>query len=145
MPTKKATEFKKAGSINVRGQTLSNLMLYYEGRTLTPLHFGMEPKTLPKDKNYRITQKVKKRRTKLVKPDKDGYIPFLAVAPSNGRVLPFQRKQDSNKIEKVFKTISLPQMVDNKETRTTMNKNLGELLHSRFNHHLKRYLGENTK
>ena len=78
-------------------------------------------------------------------PDKDGYIPFLAVAPSNGRVLPFQRKQDSNKIEKVFKTISLPQMVDNKETRTTMNKNLGELLHSRFNHHLKRYLGENTK
>ena len=61
----------------------------------------------------------------------------------SSRIIPWLR--DSDGVINPMKTLSLPQMVDNEQARNVMNQSLGELLHSRFNHHLKRYLGENTK
>ena len=155
MPSKQKTDLKKAGKIKITGQTISELSLTYEGRLLTPLHFGMQPKTLPeKKKKYKITQKVKKKKETLSSPDAEGYIPFLAPAKKGSdRIIPFQRKEGSRDIEKVFKTVSLPEMIGpnqdgkggNPFVREKINKDLGELLHERFNHNLKRYLGENTK
>ena len=146
VPSKQKTDLKKAGTIKVSGQTIADFKLYYEGRRLTPLHFGMTPKELPNNKKYRIYQKVKKNRTILAKPDKQGYVPFLAPASKgSSRIIPFQRQKDSREIEKVFKTVSLPQMVDNTQVREFINSELGDLLHKRFNHHYQRYLGEITK
>ncbi len=47
MPSKKKTDLKKAGSIRIKGQSISELTLHYEGRSLTPLHFYFEPLELP--------------------------------------------------------------------------------------------------
>ena len=92
VPSKQKTDLKKAGTIKVSGQTIADFKLYYEGRRLTPLHFGMTPKELPNNKKYRIYQKVKKNRTILAKPDKQGYVPFLAPASKgSSRIIPFQR------------------------------------------------------
>ncbi len=154
-PSKKKTDLKKAGTIRIKGQTIADLTLQYEGRRLTPLHFNMKPTESPqKNKKYEISQKVKKKREKLSNPDGKGYVPFLAPArKGSNRIIPFQRKADERDIEKVFRTTSLPQMIGPDENGKGGNPivqekiyiDLGEVLHTRFNHHLKRYLGENTK
>jgi hypothetical protein len=145
MPTKKKTDLKKAGTIKITGQTIAELTLNYEGRVLTPLHFGVTPKTQPKrGKKYSVKLKVKKQQKAVKSPTKEGKVPFVAPArKGSSRIIPWLR--DSDGVINPMKTLSLPQMVDNEQARNVMNQSLGELLHSRFNHHLKRYLGENTK
>ena len=145
MPTKKKTDLKKAGTIKVTGQTISELTLNYEGRVLTPLHFGVTPKTQPeKGRKYSVKLKVKKTQKVVKSPTKEGKVPFVAPArKGSSRIIPWLR--DTDGVINPMRTLSLPQMVDNEKAREIMNSSLGELLHSRFNHHLKRYLGENTK
>ena len=36
---------KMAGSVSVSGETIEELTITYSGRLLTPVHFGMTPKT----------------------------------------------------------------------------------------------------
>ena len=145
MPTKKKTDLKKAGTIKVTGQTISELTLNYEGRVLTPLHFGVTPKTQPeKGRKYSVKLKVKKTQKAVKSPTKEGKVPFVAPArKGSSRIIPWLR--DSDGVINPMRTLSLPQMVDNEKAREIMNSSLGELLHTRFNHHLKRYLGENIK
>lgn len=38
---------KMAGSVSVSGETIEELTIAYSGRLLTPVHFGMTPKTAP--------------------------------------------------------------------------------------------------
>lgn len=145
MPTKKKTDLKKAGSIKIKGQTIAELTLHYEGRVLTPLHFGVTPKTMPKKgKKYSVKLKVKKQQKTVKSPTKDGKVPFVAPArKGSSRIIPWLR--DTDGVINPMRTLSLPQMVDNETAREIMNTSLGELLHDRFNHNLKRYIGEATK
>lgn len=145
MPTKKKTDLKKAGTIKVTGQTVASLTLNYEGRVLTPLHFGVTPKMQPKrGKKYSVKLKIKKQQKTVQSPTKEGKYPFVAPARSgSSRIIPWLR--DADGVINPMRTLSLPQMVDNEQAREIMNANIGELLHERFNHHLQKYLGENTK
>ncbi len=63
MPTKKKDGSQKAGTIKITGQTIAELTLNYEGRVLTPLHFGVAPKTQPKKEKI-FSQAEGKKTTK---------------------------------------------------------------------------------
>lgn len=145
MPTKQKRDLKRAGMINVRGQTIANLTIHYEGRVLTPLHFGMTPKVPPKKgKKYSIKVKIKKQRKTVSYPTKEDKYPFIAPArKSSLRFIPWLRDVDGE--INPMRTLSLPQMVDNEIARKEMNETLGELLHNRFNHNLERYIGDAVK
>lgn len=145
MPSKKKRDLKKAGMIRVNGQTIADLTIHYEGRVLTPLHFGVSPKNLPKKgKKYSIKLKVKKQQKTVSYPTKEGKYPFVAPARTgSSRIIPWLRDGDGEITP--MRTLSLPQMVDNEMAREIMNQTLGELLQERFNHHLKRYLKESVE
>lgn len=147
MPTKQKKEgsLKKAGTIKVKGETVETFNLYYEGRVLTPLHFGVTPKKLqPHGKKYKVKLKVKKERRTVSSPTKEGQVPFVAPAKSgSSTILPWLREPDGT--INPMKTVSLPQMVDNKVVREDINTQLGELLQTRFNHHMDRFLDKAIK
>ncbi len=145
MPTKQKRDLKRAGIISVRGQTIANLAIHYQGRVLTPLHFGMTPKVPPKKgKKYSIKVKIKKQRKTVSYPTKEGKFPFIAPARKTSlRFIPWLRDGDGEITP--MRTLSLPQMVDNETARIIMNKAIGELLQERFNHHMERLLKDSVK
>ena len=147
MPSK---EEKSAGSIKVRGENLMALKLIYEGRRLTPLHFGMTPKQKPEKKKYKIKAKIKKGKPWIFTPENENGGVFLAPASkSSSTIIPWERHSEKRFDISPIKTMSLPQMVGpNPETgeggnsvvMEQMGKSLTELLDTRFNYHLKRHL-----
>jgi len=46
---------KLAGFIKVKGTAVAGVQIYYKGRLLTPIHFGMTPKAPPKGKGLKCT------------------------------------------------------------------------------------------
>ncbi len=137
---------KKAGSIFATGTEIENFKIIYWGRTLTPLHFGMTPKNRPKvagkkNKKYNIKLKIKQEQ-KILK-GKSGNNPFLApVRAGYARQIPWERFSDDRKDIKPVKTVSVPQMVDNKTVRKNIDKSLSELLNKRFQHHLDNFINK---
>ena len=57
---------KMAGSIQVRGETIEEMTITYSGRLLTPVHFGMTPKTPPAGKSYTLKMQVVKGQKKVI-------------------------------------------------------------------------------
>lgn len=126
--------FKKAGVGHSSGETIASFAIHYKGRLLTPFHFGMTPKARPvapskakkkkaalvTTKNYRIRAAIKSgsknelghySRTR----SKGG--PYSAKTGAlfmlNGGQVPAYRDSHNKKIIKVWKTLSVPQMVGN--------------------------------
>ena len=140
--------WRRGGHIYVGGGTLQSMGFYFAGNPLTPIHFNMTPKQKPpKGKKYKIKAEILKGRKINFRNESkhpEGGV-FLAKPPRGNQIIPwFRNSNDSNDIEPI-KTVSLPQMVDNEKARKIMNQGLGELLHSRFNHHLKRNLKKAIK
>lgn len=150
-PVKTKQEVKKAGKIYVKGESIATLALFYEGRKLTPLHFGMTPKERPAKKKYKVKAKIKKE--KKVFTQKNGGV-FLAPVSKSLTVIPWKRlSSDRNDIEPI-KTLSLPQMIGqykdgkwqgNQEVREKIDKDIGELFNTRFNYHLSKHLDKGLK
>ena len=177
LPSKKKTKIKKAGYIGIKGQTLADLKLYYEGRTLTFMHFAFTKKIVKKAKNYKtkpnedkskrhnykVTLKVKKsgnfyKHKSLSK--KEYGSPFIFRTPQ-GLEMPFHRiKGTTNSENKYYiktskkhkgeqgrpneriesiRSLSLPQMVDNRDVRKVLSPALSKLVEERFNHHFSDY------
>lgn len=136
---KKGYSKTAAGSISTKGQELAKFELRYEGRVLTPLHFGMTPKTRPEKKKYKVSAKIKKEKKQFTAPSGGGV--FLAPASKSSKtVIPWLRESKERYDISPIKTLSLPQMVDNTDVREVISAELGELLEKRFNHHLDRHL-----
>lgn len=57
---------KMAGSVSVSGETIEELTITYYGRLLTPVHFGMTPKTAPPGKSYTLRMQVVKGQKKVI-------------------------------------------------------------------------------
>lgn len=137
---------KKAGSIFAVGTTIENFKMIYYGRVLTPLHFGMTPKIRPKlegkkNKKYKIKLNIKKQQ-KVLKGKSDNS-PFLAPVRSGySKQIPWERFSNNRDDIRPVKTLSVPQMVDNKIVRETIDKTLGELLEKRFQHHLNNFINK---
>lgn len=130
---------RKAGSVKVKGATVSQIEIVYSGRVLTPTHFGMRPKTLtkPTGRNRRrkpITAEIKKGQRKSL-----GSNVFLG-SNSGGGYIPFKRKGKSRYPIQAVKTLSVPQMVDNRTVSRAINRDINQMLEQRLEHNLNRFM-----
>lgn len=137
---------RKAGTIKVKGDSVSSLEITYTGRVLTPTHFGMTPKKPPKrpkgkrrDKRKPITAQIKKGQRKALHSKAflgsnggSGYIPFKRTDAAI-------RRHTAYPIEAI-KTVSLPQMVDNRNVQALIRKDINKMLKDRLDHHMKRFM-----
>ena len=142
---KKKISKKPIGRVYARGGELASFELIYYGRILTPLHFGMTPKERPKEKKkYKVKVKIKKQ-AKVFKPDSQEGGVFLAPTQKTSKQIPWMRHSEITSDISPIKTLSLPQMVDNKEVRATIDVEIGELYKKRFDNALKQHLSKKLK
>ena len=136
---KSGKQVKKAVSVMVSGEKISDLALVYEGRPLTPVHFKMTPTAPTPGKKYNIKFEVKKGKKEILHGKSYlGQPPFLA--PNGyGTYIPFQRKADSREIGYSVRTTSVPQMIEDDNTvEAEIQRRLDELLSKRLEYHTSR-------
>lgn len=146
---------KGAPSVKVGGITVDGAALVYEGRTLTPIHFHMGPKSQPtaRQNKYRrvpgqaiagagdvaMIKPPKKYKVKatIIKGHRVSLPPGTFIAEATGGTpLPFQRTGKGREPIEVVRTLSVPQMIDGR-ARKTIEETIGEQLGKRFEHHIK--------
>lgn len=83
---------KMAGSIQVRGETIEEMTITYSGRLLTPVHFGMTPKTPPAGKSYTLKMQVVKGQKKVIGRYKNTRTPGGPYSERSHNILMGDRK-----------------------------------------------------
>ena len=159
IPSKNETDDKKskrAAKIKIQGEKIEDLKITYSGRLLTPVHFGMTPKTPPKGKNYTIKAEILKGQKKTIGKylttkkrggpysDRSHNILMSTGATSEGSTpyIPFQRmSKDRNDIKK-FTTLSVPQMLGNAQVSAAVIKRLNDETAKRLEHYIERYMNK---
>lgn len=124
---------RNQGSIKISGVKIDNMSVIYRGRVLTPTHFSMKPtKRRTKNKPYSITAEIRRGRRRAF-----GKKAFLA---SNGssKMIPFTREGDTRYPIKAIKTISVPQMITNKDVNESIAKRIDKEMAKRLDYHLQR-------
>lgn len=156
----------KTSKLKIEGKKMPDVKLVYSGRVLTPTHFGMTPK-VPKAGGGAYTLKasiIKGQKTTLGKVKKlskkqraalgknfrregtrtSDHSPIMLMRTGNAKeggtdYIPFQRKSTKRKDVEAIKTVSVPQMIENRAAegiRETLNENVGK----RLDHHMKRLM-----
>ena len=147
---------KMAGSIQVRGETIEEMTITYSGRLLTPVHFGMTPKTPPAGKSYTLKMQVIKGKKQVIGRYKNTRTPGgpfsqrshnILMGTGNAKAdgtnwIPFQRMSPTRTNIEKFTTISVPQMVTSERTHEAIMTKLTEETSKRLDHHLSRALGK---
>ncbi len=124
---------KNGNSIKIAGTKVDDLAILYRGRLLTPTHFGMKPTTRPTDGAYVVSAQIKKAGGR--KPL--GNRVYLARAGGQGTTqIPFQRRGAARTPTDVIKTLSVPQMITNKDVSDNIRDRIGKELGKRLQHHL---------
>ena len=157
----------KIGKVKVSGNSFEDVRILYEGRLLTPTHFGMTPKqptkgaytlkaSILKGKKStlgKVKKLTKKQRAALAKnftgsgTQNSDHSPIMLMpiktknkdGKDSIKYLPAQRKsKDRNDIE-VIKTVSIAQMVshDGHTLKPEIAEAVGAKLKKRIDHHLK--------
>lgn len=145
-----------ATSIRVSGVSVDGATLEYKGRTLTPIHFKMSPKSRPtaqQAKQLRVPGQAiataKGSPVAMVKPPKPYTVKATIIkgqraamssdtfltAGNGGVVLPYQKSGDERKPIEAVRTLSVPQMIDGR-ARETIEQMIDTKLGERFNHHI---------
>lgn len=154
-PTNGSKPKKLAGSIRVTGETIEELAITYEGRMLTPVHFGMTPKTPPPGRSYTLKMQVIKGQKKVIGRYKNTRTPGGPYSERSHNILmgtgsaradgtshiPFQRMSKARTDLQKFTAISVPQMITSDQTSEKIMARLQEETAKRFEHHLNRALG----
>lgn len=147
---------KMAGSIQVRGETIEEMTITYSGRLLTPVHFGMTPKTPPAGKSYTLKMQVVKGQKKVIGRYKNTRTPGGTYSERSHNILmgtgntkadgvgyiPFQRMSRTRTDIQKFTTISVPQMITSDKTSEKIMTRLQEETAKRLQHNLDRALGK---
>lgn len=147
---------KMAGSIRVTGETIEELAITYSGRMLTPVHFGMTPKTPPPGRSYTLKMQVIKGQKKVIGRYKNTRTPGGPYSERSHNILmgtgsakaggtshiPFQRMSKARTDLQKFTAISVPQMITSDQTSEKIMARLQEETAKRFEHHLNRALGK---
>lgn len=120
------------GHVNVAGIKLNNIVLEYRGTLLTPVHFKMTPKRRPA-KAYRINVEIRKGTKTRFPRDV-----FLADNGS-GTHIPFQREGMSRLPIKATRSVSIPQMITNKEVGVDIKRRINDELEKRLQHNIERF------
>ena len=145
-----------ATSTRVSGISVDGAALEYKGRTLTPIHFKMSPKSRPSGqqaKQLRIPgQKIataKGSPVAMVRPPKKYTVKATILkggrasmkqgtfitAGNGGSSLPFQRTGEGRTPIEAVRTLSVPQMISGK-AKETIEETIGSNLEKRFEHHI---------
>ena len=146
---------KMAGSIRITGETIEELTLVYKGRLLTPVHFGMTPKTAPPGKSYTLRMQVVKGQKKVIGRYLNTRTPGGPYSERSHNILmgtgntksegtswiPFQRMSKTRTDIKKLTTISVPQMITSDRTNEAIMLRLNTETAKRLDHHMKRALG----
>lgn len=152
----------KIGTVKVQGGTVQTMKIVYKGRTLTPTHFGMTPKSPGKNAYTlkasifkgekstlgKVKKLTKKQRAALGKnftrsgTQKSDHSPIMLMHTGNKKsggtnYIPFQRKSHRRNDVEAIKTLSLPQMVSSERTKPQIQKAINEGLEKRLQHHMK--------
>ena len=160
---------KMAGSVNVSGETIEELTITYSGRMLTPVHFGMTPKTAPPGKSYTLRMQVVKGQKKVIgrylntrtpggpyskrshnilmgtgntKAGEKEKAEHEAAEAAGVSAIPFQRMSRTRTDIKKFTTISVPSMITSERTNEKIMTRLQEETAKRLQHNLDRALGK---
>ena len=147
---------KMAGSIQITGETIEELAITYKGRLLTPVHFGMTPKTAPPGKSYTLRMQVVKGQKKVIGRYLNTRTPGgpysershnILMGTGNTKaggvsVIPFQRMSRTRTDIKKFTTISVPSMITSERTNEKIMTRLQEETAKRLQHNLDRALGK---
>ena len=147
---------KMAGSIRITGETIEELTLVYKGRLLTPVHFGMTPKTAPPGKSYTLRMQVVKGQKKVIGRYLNTRTPGGPYSERSHNILmgtgntkaggvsaiPFQRMSRTRTDIKKFTTISVPSMITSERTNEKILKRLQDETAKRLQHNLDRALGK---
>lgn len=147
---------KMAGTLRITGETFEELAFTYEGRLLTPVHFGLSPKTPPKGRSYTLKMQVVKGQKQTIGRYKNTRTPNGPFSVRSHNILmgtgnskeggvnwiPFQRMSKNRTDIKKFTTISVPQMVTSERTHEAIMTKLSEETAKRLEHNLNRALGK---
>lgn len=147
---------KMAGSVSVSGETIEELTITYSGRRLTPVHFGMTPKTAPPGKSYTLRMQVVKGQKKVIGRYLNTRTPGGPYSershnilmgtgntkPGGVSAIPFQRMSRTRTDIKKFTTISVPSMINSERTNEKILKRLQDETAKRLQHNLDRALGK---
>lgn len=147
---------KMAGSIQITGETIEELTITYSGRLLTPVHFGMTPKTAPPGKSYTLRMQVVKGQKKVIGRYLNTRTPGGPYSERSHNILmgtgntkaggvsaiPFQRMSRTRTDIKKFTTISVPSMITSERTNEKIMTRLQEETAKRLQHNLDRALGK---
>ena len=147
---------KMAGSIQITGETIEELAITYKGRLLTPVHFGMTPKTAPPGKSYTLRMQVVKGQKKVIGRYLNTRTPGGPYSERSHNILmgtgntkaggvsaiPFQRMSRTRTDIKKFTTISVPSMITSERTNEKIMTRLQEETAKRLQHNLDRALGK---
>lgn len=147
---------KMAGSIQITGETIEELTITYSGRMLTPVHFGMTPKTAPPGKSYTLRMQVVKGQKKVIGRYLNTRTPGGPYSERSHNILmgtgntkaggvsaiPFQRMSRTRTDIKKFTTISVPSMITSERTNEKIMTRLQEETAKRLQHNLDRALGK---
>lgn len=136
---KSAKPKRKAGTISVKGATVADVTITYTGRLLTPTHFGMlpkkpQPRSNGKRRRKPVTAEIKKGKRKSL-----GSSVFLGDNGA-GSYIPFRRTTAKRYPIEALRTLSLPQMVDNDTVSQRIEKDVNDLLETRLEHNMKRFM-----
>ena len=155
VPSSSGKPKKMAGSIRITGETIEELAITYEGRLLTPVHFGMTPKSPPSGKSYTLKVQVLKGQKKVIGRYKNTRTPGGPFSQRSHNILmgtgntqaggtnwiPFQRMSKTRTDIKKVTTISVPQMITSDRTNEAIMLRLNTETAKRLEHHMKRALG----
>ena len=146
---------KMASDIQITGETIEELAITYEGRLLTPVHFGMTPKAPPRGKSYTLKASVLKGQKKVIGRYLNTRTPGGPFSQRSHNILmgtgntksdgtswiPFQRMSKTRTDIKKLTTISVPQMITSDRTNEAIMLRLNTETSKRLEHHMKRALG----
>lgn len=146
---------KMAGSVRITGETIEEIAITYEGRMLTPVHFGLTPKSPPAGKSYTLKMQVVKGQKKVIGRYKNTRTPGGPYSERSHNILmgtgsakadgvswiPFQRMSRERTDLKKFTAISVPQMITSELTSEKIMTKLQEETAKRLQHNLDRALG----
>lgn len=140
--------------MKVAGISVDGASLEYKGRTLTPTHFNMSPKSQPTARQSKLLRipgqalstsspvaMVRPPRKYSVKATilKGGRATMgrntFVTAGNGGSVLPFQRTGGGRLPIEAVRTLSVPQMISGK-AKDTIEELLSSNLQKRFEHHI---------
>lgn len=136
---------KKAGSVSAHGGTIATFHLTYKGRRLTPLHFGMTPKA-PNANGYTLRMTVRKgqrktigryRKTRTKGGPYSGGTGAILMRTKYGDMIPMKREGSGSDAKvKGFKTVSVPQAIDNKYVKKQIEDRVTKEMMKRLEHHM---------